>query len=122
MGYSIIDIPSLKIVEVTVDGLLDLDTKEQVLSKSFLAILRKNYERLMIDIDNTFSPLNQTMTDALYLTSFMKTIGFHESIRLALVSKKKEDIHLYLESATMAQGVNLKYFNNREQAITWLCA
>jgi len=121
MVHLIKDIPNLQIVEVTVDGLLDLDTQQQVLSKALLQLMRTHYQRLMIDIIDTFSPLNQTMTDALYLISFMRTIGFHESMRLAFIFQNEEDLRWYLESAALAQGFHLKYFRKRERAIAWLC-
>ena len=121
MGYLTTNMPNLQIIEVTVEGLLDFDFRQRILSKSLLKLIGTGYTRLMIDISNTYSPVHQSMAEALHLTSFMKTIGYHDTIRLAFLYRDEDDFKLYLESTAMAQGFNIKYFRKRENAIDWLC-
>ncbi len=121
MGYTIKDIPELGIVEVIVVGLLDTELRQEILSKSSIHLIKTKYERLMIDITDAFSSLNQSMTEAMYLTSFMKTIGFHDAHRVAFIYYNADNLRIYLESTAMVHGFKIQYFKERKKAITWLC-
>jgi hypothetical protein len=119
--FRIKKIDDLQMIEIIVEGLLTQEIRKNILIDSTAFLAQTGYKRLLIDVVNSvFSP-GEPMTGALTLINYMKQLGFPTGTRIAFLYRDAETHRKFFESMAQMEGFSLKYFQERDAAIDWLC-
>lgn len=122
LSYSVSRLADRDIVEVTVLGPLDAGIRKEILVRSADALRYAGYHRLLVDVlEAAFDP-DEAMSNALPLVGLLQALEFPPRARIAFLYKEAEEHRKFFEQAAQTGGFNLRYFRDREAAVTWLCA
>jgi hypothetical protein len=121
MTYKFKEIPNSQILEVKLQGVLSNALRVKVLREASVRISFNGYNRLLVDTRETTISNSQLSFDAIPLVDGLKIFGFHPPKKLAFLKKEDHAIRTLFEKAASQEGLNVKYFDNKEEAIEWLC-
>lgn len=68
---------------------------------------------------NAFGP-DEARTDAFQVIAQMQNLGFTPKTRIAFLQQGEDVRRSFFENAARTGGFDLKYFNDRDQALLWL--
>lgn len=121
MTYEFRKIPDAQILEVKLQGMLSTELRKQVLYEASIKLRNDGYNKLLVDIlETTISP-NQLSFDAFPLVGVLKEYDFYPPKKLAFLKKEDHEVRKLFEKAAGQEGLNVKYFNSRDEAMEWLC-
>jgi hypothetical protein len=110
-----------QILEVKLQGMLSNGFRVQVLREASIRLSFNGYHKLLVDIIETAISTNQLSFDAIPLVDGLKMFGFHPPKKLAFLKKEDHAVRTLFEKAANQEGLNVKYFDNKKEAIEWLC-
>ena len=113
----------LEILKITVLDTLTQDMMKEVYPKVVSEIKTSGCYRLLIDVID--SKISQNYTSRAIHTFDMadsiNKIETKNNIQIAILKKDSEDVHKnFVKLAQIIGKLNIKYFSNYDEAITWL--
>lgn len=120
MNTTINDLPEHNTLEVAVEGQLSMPLRQQLLTHALFTLRAKGYNRLLFDVSKSVFAPNESQTDALQVINMMRQLGFTENDQIAFIREEKDFRAAFFASTANTDGFNLKYFNNRDDALLWL--
>lgn len=120
MGFSLHNLPEEQTVEVIVEGQLSMELRHDLLSQALFALQASGFVRLLIDVTRTVFGPAESMTDAFQVITYMRNLGFAPGIRIAFLQRGDDSRRKFFENAAQTDGLDLKYFNDRDEALLWL--
>ncbi len=123
MKYTIDKLADLEILKITVSGTLNQDIRKEILLEAVSELNTNGYYRLLFDtIGSKISENYTTRTiNTFDMMDSINKIETKNNIRIAILSTESEDAHKnFVQLAQMISKLNIQYFNNYDEAITWL--
>ena len=123
MKYVIDKLSDLEIIKVTATGKLDQDKRKEILSKTLGELNTNGYHRLLINV--TGSKVSQNYrtrtTNTFDMVNSIKKIENKNPAKIVVLSKDLEDNREHFVKLAQFSGkIDMKHFNNYDEAITWL--
>ncbi len=120
MSYEIEKLTDMKTIKIILKGTLDQDSRKNLHLKatSFLTITR--YHRLLIDVRNSVLAKDYSPLDSIEMANYMKKFVFHKNTKIAFLSADTTDERKDFVNIARLNGINIKYFTELSEAITWL--
>lgn len=122
MDLSVSKNTDLKTVLVKAFGLINTDVAEGMVLRAGAAISISNYQRCFFDLTETELDDNQFMTKMFMFVDVFKRAGFTDSVKIAALLTSTDKYRKFLENSATAEGINLKHFTDRQEALSWLCS
>ena len=123
MKYVIDKLSDLEIIKVTVLGTLNQHIRKEILLEALSELNTNGYHRLLLDAigsEKTEDYKTRTVNTFDMIDSINK-IKMKNNIQIAILKKDSEDVHKnFVKIAQIIGKLNIKYFSNYDEAITWL--
>lgn len=120
MPYTIKTIDDLKYVHLSYYGDVDLAQRQQAREDVFNLIHENNFHRTLVDL--TASNILMSESDIIKFANSFKTLNIPDNYRLAGVINSDSHPDSTLEIIVSLDGINVKYFFDKDEAISWLTA
>ncbi len=123
MKYTTDKLSDLEILKVTVLGTLNQHIRKEILLEALSELNTNGYHRLLLDAigsEKTEDYKARTVNTFDMANSINKT-EMKNNIQIAILKKDSEDVHKnFVKLAQIIGRVNIQYFRNYDEAITWL--
>ena len=123
MKYVIDKLADLEIIKVTASGTLNQDIRKEVISEALSELNTNGYHRLLLDAvgSKTSQDYGVRTINTFDMIDSINKIETKNNIQIAVLSTENKDAHKnYMKLAQMIGKLNIQYFNNYDEAITWL--
>ena len=121
MEYTVKREPDIQAVVLEVSGFIDTDLAEEMIFASGWALNVSGFKRVLFDVSTVEIDPDQTMTGMFMLSDVFLKANIKKSVRIAALYVGDGKLQSHLEKAVSDKGFNIKHFNNREDALSWLC-
>lgn len=123
MKYTIDKLADLEILKVTVLGTLNQHIRKEIILEALSELNTNGYHKLLLDAigsKKTEDYKARTVNTFVMADSINKT-EMKNNIQIAILKKDSEDVHNnFVKLAQIIGRLHIKYFNNYDEAITWL--
>lgn len=120
MTYEISIDREQNIVRAEAAGVMNLQTRKEMLRSIHESLLATDFSRVIIDLRETkFNP-DEPVSGAFELIDYMKSIGLSQSAKFAFIHSSKEYPRSAFEQFATIAGFNIKYFLETAEGIKWL--
>ena len=123
MKYVIDKLSDLEIIKVTASGTLNQDIRKEIISEALSELNTNGYHRLLLDAvgSKTSQDYGVRTINTFDMMDSINKIETKNNIQIAILSTENKDAHKnYMKLAQMIGKLNIQYFNNYDEAITWL--
>ena len=123
MKYVIDKLADLEIIKVTASGTLNQDIRKEIISEALSELNTNGYHRLLLDAvgSKTSQDYGVRTINTFDMMDSINKIETKNNIQIAVLSTENKDAHKnYMKLAQMIGKLNIQYFNNYDEAITWL--
>ena len=123
MKYVIDKLTDLEIIKVTASGTLNQDIRKESISEALSELNTNGYHRLLLDAigSKTSQDYGVRTINTFDMMDSINKIETKNNIQIAILSTENKDAHKnYMKLAQMIGKLNIQYFNNYDEAITWL--
>ena len=123
MKYTIDKLADLEIIKVTASGTLNQDIRKEIISEALSELNTNGYHRLLLDAvgSKTSQDYGVRTINTFDMMDSINKIETKNNIQIAILSTENKDAHKnYMKLAQMIGKLNIQYFNNYDEAITWL--
>ena len=123
MKYTIDKLSDLEIIKVTASGTLNQDIRKEIISEALSELNTNGYHRLLLDAvgSKTSQDYGVRTINTFDMMDSINKIETKNNIQIAILSTENKDAHKnYMKLAQMIGKLNIQYFNNYDEAITWL--
>ena len=123
MKYVIDKLTDLEIIKVTASGTLNQDIRKEIISEALSELNTNGYHRLLLDAvgSKTSQDYGVRTINTFDMMDSINKIETKNNIQIAILSTENKDAHKnYMKLAQMIGKLNIQYFNNYDEAITWL--
>ena len=123
MKYVIDKLPDLEIIKVTASGTLNQEIRKEIISEALSELNTNGYHRLLLDAvgSKTSQDYGVRTTNTFDMMDSINKIETKNNLKIAILSTENKDAHKnYMKLAQMIGKLNIQYFNNYDEAITWL--
>ena len=123
MKYTIDKLADLEILKVTVLGTLNQHIRKEILLEALSELNTNGYHKLLLDaIDSKKTEDYKARTvNTIDMADSINKIETKNNIQIAILKKDSEDVHKnFVKLAQIIGKLNIKYFSNYDEAITWL--
>ncbi|MDH5183611.1 MAG: hypothetical protein OEX12_06925 [Gammaproteobacteria bacterium] len=111
---------SLQIVELKYMGTVQLSTRKQARDEVFQMCRTHKISRALVDLSN--SDIQMSETDAVKFASAFRDADLPVNYHLACIANPDNSIENLVQTLITIDGINVKYFLDRDEAIAWLTA
>jgi hypothetical protein len=121
MGYKLKKLSDLEIIELTVSGTLNQDTRKESYSKALCELNTSGFSKLLIDVTSSKVSPDYTSGNSFDLINHMGSLETKNHTKIAFLSTHLEDAHKsFVKFARTIGKAYIKHFKNRDKAIIWL--
>ncbi len=123
MKYTIDKLADLEIIKVTASGTLNQDIRKEIISEALSELNTNGYHRLLLDAvgSKTSQDYRDRTINTFDMMDSINKIETKNNIQIAILSTENKDAHKnYMKLAQMIGKLNIQYFSNYDEAITWL--
>ena len=123
MKYTIDKLADLEIIKVTASDSLNQDIRKEIISEALSELNTNGYHRLLLDAvgSKTSQDYRDRTINTFDMMDSINKIETKNNIQIAILSTENKDAHKnYMKLAQMIGKLNIQYFNNYDEAITWL--
>ena len=123
MKYVIDKLTDLEIIKVTASGTLNQEIRKEIISEALSELNTNGYHRLLLDAvgSKTSQDYGVRTINTFDMMDSINKIETKNNIQIAVLSTENKDAHKnYMKLAQMIGKLNIQYFSNYDEAITWL--
>jgi len=120
MAFTIESDSKKQVVEVKVSGLLNQKIRKEILLTVAGQLRINNFSKVIIDVTASVFDPDETMIGAWDLANYIRDIGVNPKVRWAFIYKDGESHRKYFEKVAEKEGLSIRYFKNRNNALEWL--
>ena len=123
MKYVIDKLSDLEIIKVTASGTLNQEIRKEIISEALSELNKNGYHRLLLDAvgSKTSQDYRERTINTFDMMDSINKIETKNNIQIAILSTENKNAHKnYIKLAQMIGKLNIQYFNNYDEAITWL--
>jgi hypothetical protein len=106
---------------IEANGMMNTKVAKSMVLATGLELNNSGLRRCFFDLANTAIDPDQTMTEMFMFVNVFKQAGIDKSVRMAALYTSGGKYRLHLEKSAAFEGLNLKHFTVRDEAIKWLC-
>jgi hypothetical protein len=121
LEYTVKKEPGIQTVVIEVSGFINTNIGEEMILAAGCALNLSGFKRVLFDVSKVEIDPNQTMTGMFMFSEVFIKANIKKSVRIAALNVGDGKLQLHLEKAVSANGFNIKHFNNRDEALSWLC-
>ena len=121
MEYTVNKEPDLQTIVIEVRGFINTNIADEMILAAGYALNLSGFKRVLFDVSKVEIDPNQTMTGMFMFSDVFIKANIKKSVRIAALVVGDGKLQLHLENAVSAKGFNIKHFNNRDEALNWLC-
>ena len=123
MKYTIDKLADLEILKVTVLGTLNQHIRKEILLEALSELNTNGYHKLLLDAigSKKTEDYKSRTVNTFDMANSINKIEMKNNIQIAILKKDSEDVHKnFVKLAQIIGKLNIKYFSNYDEAITWL--
>ena len=123
MKYVIDKLSDLEIIKVTVLGTLNQHIRKEILLEALSELNTNGYHKLLLDAigSKKTEDYKARTVNTFDMANSINKIEMKNNIQIAILKKDSEDVHKnFVKLAQIIGKLNIKYFSNYDEAITWL--
>ena len=123
MKYTIDKLADLEILKVTVLGTLNQHIRKEILLEALSELNTNGYHKLLLDAigSKKTEDYKDRTVNTFDMANSINKIEMENNIQIAILKKDSEDVHKnFVKLAQIIGKLNIKYFSNYDEAITWL--
>ena len=123
MKYTIDKLADLEILKVTVLGTLNKHIRKEILLEALSELNTNGYHKLLLDAigSKKTEDYKARTVNTFDMADSINKIETKNNIKIAILKKDSEDVHKnFVKLAQIIGKLNIKYFSNYAEAITWL--
>lgn len=120
MPYQLTINTELKFVELKYTGAIQLNTRKQARDEVFDLCKKHIISRALVDLCD--SDIQMSDTDAVRFASAFRDANLPPNYHLACIANPDNAIENLVQTLITIEGINVKYFLDRTEAIAWLTA
>ena len=113
--------PDVQTVIIEVSGFINTNIADEMIFAAGYALNLSGFKRVLFDVSKVEIDPNQTMTGMFMLSDVFIKANIKKTVKIAALFVDDGKLQLHLENAVSAKGFNIKHFNNRDEALSWLC-
>ena len=120
MKYLIKQEPATQTVTIEASGIINTDLSKEMVFAVGTELNYTGFQKCFFDLTGTDIDPEQKMLDIyLFVKIFIKA-SINKFVKMAVITKSKNEFYLYLEEAANSEGYKLKHFTNQNDALNWL--
>ena len=123
MKYTIDKLADLEILKVTVLGTLNQHIRKEILLEALSELNTNGYHKLLLDAigSKKTEDYKARTVNTFEMVNSINKIETKNNIQIAILKKDSADVHKnFVKLAQIIGKLNIKYFSNYDEAITWL--
>ena len=120
MEYTIKKRPDLQTIIVEASGVINTDAAKSMAIEAGHAAKHFGFKKCYFDLRKTELDPRQTMSGMFMFVEVFKSTGIDKYEKIAAVVVEVEEQRKQLEKSAIFDGINFKYFTDKEEAMDWL--
>jgi hypothetical protein len=107
-------------VSIEANGIINTDLSKEMVLAVGAELNYTGFQKCFFDLTSTDIDPEQKMLDIYMFVKIFLKASINEFVKMAVITKSKNEFYLYLEKAANSEGYNLKHFTSRNDALNWL--
>jgi len=120
MNYKLTINTELQFVDLIYTGTIQLSTRKQARDEVFNLCRTHKLSRALVDLSK--SDIRMSESDAIKFTSAFRDADLPPNYHLACITSSDNRVENLVQTLITIDGINVKYFLDRDEAIAWLTA